>query len=109
MSGKPVIPREQAKRDIEASIDHYLNQAGETAAFKFIDALERAYLHISRHPASGPPRYAHELDMPGLRCWPLNRYPFLIFYVEREVCLDIWRVLQAERDVPAWMRDAGSG
>jgi toxin ParE1/3/4 len=27
----------------------------------------------------------------------------LIIYLERDTRLDIWRVLHAQRDVPAWM------
>jgi toxin ParE1/3/4 len=37
------------------------------AAFGLIDALEQAYIHISRHLATGSPRYAHEPNLPGLR------------------------------------------
>jgi toxin ParE1/3/4 len=51
-------------------------------ALGFIDALEQAYTHIGRHPATGSPRYAHELNLPGLRAWPLTRYPHIVFYVE---------------------------
>lgn len=55
MSGKPVIPREQARRDVEEGIDCYLIEAGEKTALAFVDALERAYRHIARHPATGSP------------------------------------------------------
>ena len=61
--------------------------------------------HLGRHPATGSPRYAHELNLPGLRSWPLTRYPYLIFYVERPDHVDVWRVLQGQRDIPAWMQD----
>ncbi len=105
MTIKPIIPRQQANRDIEEAIDHYLGEAGETVALGFIDSLEQAYRHIARHPASGSGRYAHELGLPGLKFWPLKRYPYLVFYVESENHIDVWRVLHAERDIPAWMRD----
>lgn len=105
MTIKPIIPRQQANRDIEEAIDHYLGEAGETVALGFIDSLEQAYRHIARHPASGSGRYAHELGLPGLKFWPLKRYPFLVFYVESGSHIDVWRVLHAERDIPAWMRD----
>jgi nucleoside-diphosphate-sugar epimerase len=39
-----------------------------------------------------------------LRAWPLRRYPYLVFYVERQDLLDVWRVLHAQRDIPAWMQ-----
>jgi toxin ParE1/3/4 len=61
-----------ANQDIDEIIAYYLSESAELAAFGFIDALEEAYTHISRHPATGPPRYAHELDLTGLRFWPLT-------------------------------------
>jgi toxin ParE1/3/4 len=102
---KPVVPRARASRDVEAAVDHYLREGGETAALGFVDAVERAWRHIARFPASGSPRCAHELDLPGLRAWPLKRYPWIVFFVERENHIDIWRVLHAHRDIPASMRE----
>lgn len=69
---KPVVPREAANQDIEEAIGYYLSQRAEQAALTFIDALEQAYAHIARHPASGSGRLAHELNLPGLRAWRLN-------------------------------------
>ncbi len=105
MSVKPVIPRALASRDVDQAIDHYLDEGGERVGLGFIDALEKAYRHIARHPASGAPRYAQELDLPGLRAWPLKRYPYLVFYVERDDHIDVWRVFHSQRDLPAWMRE----
>ena len=107
MSGKPLILRERASRDAEEAFDHYLEEAGSRIALGFADALERAFRHISRHPGSGSSRYASELDLPGLRSWPLKRYPFLVFYVDRVDHVDVWRILHGERDIPSWMREPG--
>ncbi|NDU93137.1 MAG: type II toxin-antitoxin system RelE/ParE family toxin [Ferrovum sp.] len=104
MKSKPIIPRELANRDVEEAIAHYLGEDAEQAALGFIDSLEQAYAHISRHPASGSPRYAHELNLPGLRFWPLTRYPHLVFYTEHSDHIDVWRVLHGQRDIPAWMQ-----
>lgn len=98
MKAKPVIPREQANRDVEEAVAYYLNEADEAMALGFIDALEKAYAHIGRHPNTGSLRYAHELDLPGLRTWPLKRHPHLVFYVERPDHIDVWRVLHGQRD-----------
>ncbi|KXW57120.1 type II toxin-antitoxin system RelE/ParE family toxin [Ferrovum myxofaciens] len=103
MKSKPIIPRELANQDVEEAIAHYLGEDAEQAALGFIDSLEQAYAHISRHPASGSPRYAHELNLPGLRFWPLTRYPHLVFYTEHSDHIDVWRVLHGQRDIPAWM------
>ncbi|MFN3702055.1 type II toxin-antitoxin system RelE/ParE family toxin [Thermomonas sp.] len=104
MKTKPVIPREQANRDVDEAVAYYLNEAGEAVAMGFVDALERAYGHIGRHPATGSQRYAHELNLPGLRAWPLTRYPHLVLYVEHSDHIDVWRVLHGQRDIPAWMQ-----
>ena len=105
MKTKPVVPRELAKRDVDEAIEHYLSEDAAEAALGFIDALERAYTHISRHPSSGSPRYALELNLPGLRSWPLTRYPYLLFYIEQPDHVDVWRVLHSHRDIPAWMAE----
>ena len=70
-----------------------------------IDSLEKAYLHIGRHPASGSPRHAHELNLPDLRFWPVPDYPYVVFYIENEEHIDVWRVLHGQRDIPAWMAE----
>ena len=103
MKPKPVVPRALANRDVDEAIGHYLSEDARQAALGFIEALEQAYVHIGRYPATGSPRHAHELDLPGLRCWPLTGYPHLVFYVERSDHIDVWRVLHGQRDIPAWL------
>lgn len=102
---KPVVPRDRAQRDTDEAIGYYLREAGDKVALAFIDALERAYRHIADHPASGFLRYAHEMDLPDLRYWPLKRFPHLVFYVDRDDHVDVWRILHGERDMPKWLHD----
>ena len=103
MSAKPIVQRSLAHTDVEQAIDHYMATANAAAALGFVEALESAYTHIALNPATGSPRYAHELNLPGLRTWPLSKYPFLVFYVELEQHIDVWRVLHMSRDIPHWM------
>lgn len=103
MKSKSVTPREAANRDVDEAIEHYLKEDAAQAALGFIEALEQAYAHIGLHPATGSPRYAHELDLPGLRSWPLKHFPHLIFYSERTDHIDVWRVLHGQRDIPVWL------
>jgi toxin ParE1/3/4 len=103
VKAKPVIPRSQADRDVDGAIAYYLEQRAVDAALGFIDALERAYGDIGRHPAAGSPRYAHELNLPDLRFWLVPGYPYVVFYVECDDHVDVWRVLHAQRDVPSRM------
>ena len=103
MTAKPIVPRELANRDVDEAIAYYLSESSDAVALRFVFALEKAYQHISRHPASGSSRYAVELNLPDLRSWPLRRFPHVVFYVETNDCIDVWRVLHSARDIPAWM------
>lgn len=89
MKSKPVVPRQLAERDIEEAIGHYLEEGGARLALRFIAALETGFRPLGAQPAAGSPRYAPELGLPGLRFWPLKRFPYLIFYMAREDHLDV--------------------
>lgn len=106
MKPRPVVPRALAQRDVEESLEYYLSEGGEKIALGFIDELQRAYQLIARNPAASSSRHAHELDIPGLRSWPLKRYPHLVFFIERADHIDVWRVLNAKRDIAAWLLDS---
>jgi toxin ParE1/3/4 len=101
---KPVVLRKRAAQDTDEAIAYYLREADVNVAFAFVAALERAYGQIARHPTSGSLRYAHELDLPGLRYRTLRRFPYLVFYVDRTDRIDVWRVLHGERDISDWLR-----
>lgn len=108
MTAKPVIPRAQANADVESAIDYFLIEGATDAALGFVDALEQAYEYLSRHAATGSPRYGHSLGLADLRAWPLTTYPFLVFYLEREAHIDVWRVLHTRRDIPLRMQESDS-
>jgi len=105
VSGKPVVLRERARRDVDEAVEHYLSEAGPAVALRFIDALEDTLRQIGERPASCSPRHAHELEIPGLRFRSVGGFPHLVFYVERDADFDVWRVLLGPRGIPAWMRE----
>lgn len=102
---KAVVLRTRAADDIDAVVAHYLREGGTDLAGRFVDALEQAIRHLGRHPQTGSLRYSYELDIPGLRSWPLQSFPYLVFYVEAPDHLDVWRLLHTARDLPAWLAD----
>jgi toxin ParE1/3/4 len=97
---KPVIPRALALQDVDDAVVYLVQQQATDAALNLIDGLEAAYTYISKNAATGSTRYAHALDLPGLRTWPLTGHPYLIFYVEQDAHIDVWRVLHMSRDIP---------
>ena len=100
---KPVHPLDRALADVEDAVSRYARQAGSDVALRFVAAVEAKFAAIAEHPGGGSPRYAHELNLPGLRHHSMARFPWLVFYVEREDRIDVWRVLNARSDIPAWM------
>lgn len=108
MSLRPIVPRALAGADAQDAINHYIEEAGPDVALGFIDALQRAYASIGEAPATGSPRWAHELNIPGVRTVRLKGYPWLVFYIELEQHIDVWRILHVKRDIPAWMNEPAS-
>jgi toxin ParE1/3/4 len=103
MTARPVVPRERALQDTDEALAHYLREAGEGAALKFVDAIETVYRAIGENPDAGSPRYGHELALPGLRRRAVGGFPRRVFYLERGDHIDVWRVLDGRRDIPAWL------
>ena len=76
-----VVLRDLGERDIEESVDWYRDNVDADTALRFVSALEAALDHVARHPRTGSPRQATELDIPGLRSWLLDGFPHLVFFV----------------------------
>ncbi len=100
-----VVARSLATQDLRDAAAHYAAEAGAATARRFIDAAEQAFTIIARQPRIGSPRYAVELDWPGLRTHPIARFPYLVFYVEQADHLDVLRVLHAHRDIPTSLQN----
>ena len=103
-----VVPRTLATQDLREAAAHLAAEVDAVTARRFIDAVEQAFELLARQPGIGTPRYAVELDWPGLRTHPVQRFPYLIFYVEQTDHLDVLRVLHAHRDIPASLKAAGT-
>ncbi len=100
---KPLHWHPQSRRDADDAAAWYAEQGGLDLELAFTNALETATQQLARHPGIGSTRYADSLKISGLRVWPLKKFPFLVFYVERETQVDGWRVLHGKRDMPTGM------
>lgn len=95
-----------ARLDADEAANWYAEQGGLALELRFIQSLDTAIAQIAGQPGIGASRYAQVLKLRDLRFWSLKGFPYLIFYLERDTHVDIWRVLHAQRDIPAWMGDA---
>ncbi len=105
MTGKRLVARRRARRDIQLAVAYYLEEAGPPVARAFLASVEAAYNRIAEAPRIGSPRFGYELGFPGLRTKPVDRFPYLVFYVEQVDQVDIVRVLHAQRDIPRHMEE----
>jgi toxin ParE1/3/4 len=101
---KPAVRSGLAEQDIQSALEFYIAESMRVAT-AVIDELEHVTSHIESHPATGSPRYAHELNIPRLRFRPLRRFPFALFYIEHTDHLDVIRCVHMCRDIPATLRD----
>jgi toxin ParE1/3/4 len=100
------MPRIIALTDINEAINFYRAEASAEVAMEFVNSLEFTFRSIARSPGAGSQRFQHELGIPGLRSFTLKRYPYVVFYVEHESSIDVWRVLHGKRDLAAWLTES---
>ncbi len=97
--------RAVAAADIDSAIAFHRENAGPDVAVRFVDEFENAISLLIRHPLTGSLRFAYEFEIPELRSWSLKKFPYTIFYLPNDEHLDIWRVLHARRDIPAFLHE----
>ena len=96
-----VVRSTAASDDIHAAAVYYRDDAGVDTALQFIEDVEEAVRQIADWPGTGATRFAELLGVPGLRSLAMRRFPYIMFYVEGDDHIDVWRVLHARRDIPA--------
>lgn len=107
MSAKPVVARTQAYRDIDAIVAWHLREEAEHAALRFIDELEAAFGRPGSPPSA---RLAMRTSwgLPTCAAGNSTAAPHLIFYVEAAECINVWRLLHGQRDLPALIQRTDS-
>lgn len=108
MKAKPVRRRRLARRDVEQAVIYYAREAGLDVAARFIAEVDDSCRAIGEQPGLGSPRYAHLLQIAGLRSRPVGRFPYRVLYVEHEDHIEVQRVLHTQRDIPAWLGETDS-
>jgi toxin ParE1/3/4 len=100
----PVVLHDRAQAAIDEILDCYEREAPHVRP-GFIDALEAAVHAIGRAPSLASPRFAHQVDWPGLRSLPLKGFPHIVFFVEQPRQLAIIRVLHQSRELETLLEE----
>jgi toxin ParE1/3/4 len=97
---KPVRLTPRADSDIDACFA-WIAKDNPVAGLRFLDAIELTCNTLSRMPGIGSPRYAEIPLVQGVRMLAIKDFEnYLLFYLEREDCVDVIRVLHGARDIP---------
>ena len=98
---KPYVLRPLARDDRRNEVRYYRKEAGARVALRLVDALAEALEQISRNPGMGSPTLGQELGLAGLRTWRVRGFPLTFWYFEREVHVDVARLVGQRQDALA--------
>lgn len=105
---KPAALRPQAKHDRQDEVRYYRIKASQQVAKDLVAASRVALEQLQQNPGIGSPRIGQILDIPGLRSWRVPGFPLILFYFEREDCLDVVRLLGERQDILSILESSGS-
>lgn len=95
-----VVLRPAVKQDILRQFLYLLNMDAPDAAARFVEAVDRTILELSRRPSIGAPQKFKSPRLAGLRRWPVDGFKIIgIYYLLREDTLRIVRILHGKRDI----------
>jgi toxin ParE1/3/4 len=98
---KRIVITPKASADLDGHFE-YLAQYNLEAALKFFDAARQTFAQLARTPNIGSPYITKNPTLQGLRRWTVKSFRTqLIFYFDRDDCIEIIRVLNAARDIEA--------
>ena len=87
----------EAAKDVEEVVKYYSRQ-DLSLANRFIRKYEASLRIIKEMPGTGSLRFANQLDIPDVRAYPMQDFPYIVFYRAHKDAIDIDRVLHSHRD-----------
>ena len=102
---KPAVLRPQALRDQQGEVRYYRREGGTRLAVQVAKATNAALDQVELESGLGSPTLGKLLGVPGLRIWPVDRFPLLWCYFERADHLDVARLLGERQDIAAILGD----
>jgi len=89
---------EAADREIDEQVIYYAEHAGARVAERFYAALKTAFAKLLQSPAHGRLFESKHPALVGIRVWLVHGFPFLVYYREVDVGIEIVHVLHGARD-----------
>ncbi|SBT10175.1 Plasmid stabilization system [Candidatus Accumulibacter aalborgensis] len=103
---KPCLLLASAQNDAKEATRYYRRTGGNRLARRFVAKIRASLESIARQPAIGSLRYADPVGIPNVRFVALNKFPYLVFYLDRGQHIAVIRLLHGLRDLPTLLGDA---
>ena len=78
---KRALQRALAQQDIVKAFDYYLAAASASVAADFVTEIDACMQRIEQFPQAGSPRYVSMLNVEGVRLSVVERFPYLVFFL----------------------------
>jgi toxin ParE1/3/4 len=94
------VIRPSAREDILNQFLYLIDQGVPHAAERFIDAVDKTIMNLTRQPNIGTPKKLGNPRLKGLRKWPVEGFEVVgIYYLVADDVLRVIRVLHGKRDI----------
>ena len=100
---KRLTLQRRAMRDLADARAYYQQEAPHMVS-EFAATLDAEFLHLRQHANTGSPRYGLQLGIPGLRSWPVRKFPHIIFYMVEQARVVVLRVLHQAAHIPLHLK-----
>jgi toxin ParE1/3/4 len=82
----------------------YLLERNETAARRFVDAVQETLKELAGHPGMGSPKQFADAALRDVRSWWVKGFPnYIIYYLPMENGIDVLAVIHGARDVERFL------
>ena len=103
--GKRVIFAPEALDDISEILDYLDENASPAVALRFYEAVQKSVASIRETPGIGALRNFSRPALQGMRMLVISDFSnHLIFYQEASEAIEVIRILDGRRDLPALFR-----
>lgn len=93
-----------AQRQILEQVAWYAEHAGARVAARFFAAFRETINAIELHPRRGRLLVSAHPNLVGVRMWLMRDFPFLIYYRERALTVEVLLLLHGARDRDRWLQ-----
>lgn len=95
-----LLRTERADRDLEQTVVYLLEEAGEDAALRFVDAVDETFALLEEQPDIGRVYLPQDPRLQDVRTWRVHRFDrYLVFYRVLEDVVRVERVLHGSRNL----------